>query len=43
MSNVINRVEASTLFVAVNKLGIDEKLSINLACMAMKQKLNRYQ
>ena len=43
MSNVINRVEASTLFVAVNKLGIKEKLSMNLACMAMKQKLDRYQ
>ena len=43
MSNVINRVEASTLFVAVKKLGIEEKLSMDLACMAMKQKLDRYQ
>ena len=43
MSNVINRVEASTLFVEVKKLGIEEKLSMDLACMAMKQKLDRYQ
>ena len=43
MSNVINHVEASTLFVAVKKLGIEEKLSMDLACMAMKQKLDRYQ
>ena len=43
MSNVINRVEASTLFVAMKKLGIEEKLSMDLACIAMKQKLDRYQ
>ena len=43
MSNVINHVEASTLFVAVKKLGIEEKLSMDLACMAMKQKLDRNQ
>ena len=43
MSSVINHVEASTLFVPVKKLGIEEKLSIDLACMAMKQKLDRYQ
>ena len=42
MRSVINRVEASTLFIAVKKLGI-EKLSMDLACMAMKQKLDRYQ
>ena len=43
MSNVINHVKASTLFVVLKKLGIEEKLSMDLACMAMKQKLNRYQ
>ena len=43
MSNVINRVEASTLFVAVKKLGIEEKVSMDLACMAMKVKLDSYQ
>ena len=43
MSNVINCIEASTLFVAVKKLGIEEKLSMDLACMAMKQKVDRYQ
>ena len=43
MRNVINHVEASKLFVAVKKLGIEEKLSMELACMAMKQKLDRYQ
>ena len=43
MSNVINRVEASTLFVAVKKLGIEEKISMDLACMAMKAKLDSYQ
>ena len=43
MSSVINHVEESTLFVVVKKLGIEEKLSIDLACMAMKQKLDRYQ
>ena len=43
MSNVINRVEASTLFVAVKKLGIEDKLLMDLACMAMMQKLDRYQ
>ena len=43
MSNVINSVEASTLFVAVKKLGIEEKISMDLACMAMKQKLDSYQ
>ena len=43
MSNVINRVEASTLFIAVKKLGIEEKPSMDLAFMAMKQKLDRYQ
>ena len=43
MSNVINHVEASTLFVVVKKLGIDEKLSMDFAYMAMKQKLDRYQ
>ena len=43
MSNVINHIEESTLFVAVKKLGIEEKLSMDLACMAMKQNLDRYQ
>ena len=43
MRNVINRVEALTVFVAVKKLGIKEKPSMNLTCMAMKQKLDRYQ
>ena len=43
MSNVIDCVEASTLFVAVKKLGIEDKLSMDLACMAMKQKLDRFQ
>ena len=43
MINVINRVEASTLFLAVKKLGIEEKLLMDLECMAMKQKLDRYQ
>ena len=43
MSNVINRVEASTLFVAVKKLGIEEKISMDLACMAMNAKLDSYQ
>ena len=43
MSSVINRVEASTLFVAVKKVGIEEKLSMGLAYMAMKKKLDRYQ
>ena len=43
MSNVINRVEASTLFVAVKKLGIEEKISMDLACMAIKAKLDSYQ
>ena len=43
MSNVINRVEASTLFVAMKKLGIEEKLSMDLACIGMKQKLDMYQ
>ena len=43
MSSVINRVEASTLFVAVKKLGIEEKLSLDLACMAIKKKLDMYQ
>ena len=42
-SSVINRIEASTLFVAVKKLGIEERLSMDLACMAMKQKLDKYQ
>ena len=42
MSRVINHVEPSTLFVAVKKLGIEEKLSMDLACMAMKKKLDRY-
>ena len=36
-------VEAFTLFVAVKKLGIEEKLSMDLACMAMKKTLHRYQ
>ena len=40
---MINHVEASTLFVVVKKLGIEEKLSMDLACMAMKQKLDMYQ
>ena len=43
MSSVINHVEALTLFVAMKKLGIEEKLSMDLACMAIKQKLDRYQ
>ena len=42
MSNVVNRVETLTLFVAVKKLGIEEKLSMDLACVAMKQKLDSY-
>ena len=42
MSSVINCLEVSTFFVAVKKLGIEEKLSMDLACMAMKQKLDRY-
>ena len=41
MSSVINCLEASTLFVAVKKLGIKEKLSMDLACMTMKQKVDR--
>ena len=43
MSNVINRVEASTLFVAVKKLGVEEKISMDLPCIAMKNKLDSYQ
>ena len=43
MSNVINRIEALTLFVAVKKLGIEEKISMDLACVEMKQKLDSYQ
>ena len=43
MISAINRVKASTLFVSVKKLGIKEKLSMDLACMAMKQDLDRYQ
>ena len=43
MSSVINCVEALTLFVVVKKLGIEEKLLMDLACMAIKQKLDRYQ
>ena len=43
MSSVINRFEVSTLFVAMKKLGIGEKLLMDLACMAMKKKLDRYQ
>ena len=43
MSSIINHVETSTLFIAVKKLGIKENLSMDLACMAMKQKLDRYQ
>ena len=43
MSSVINHVEASKIFVAMKKLGIEEKLSMDLACMATKQKLDRYQ
>ena len=43
ISSVINRVEASTLFVAGKKLGIKEKLSMDFACMAIKQKLDRCQ
>ena len=43
MSNVINRIEASMLFVVMKKLRIEEKLSMDLACIGMKQKLNRYQ
>ena len=42
MSIVINRIEASSLFVAVKKLGIEDKLSMGFACMAMKQKVDRY-
>ena len=42
MTSMINHVEASTFFVAVKKLGIKEKLSMDLACMAMKQRLDRY-
>ena len=40
---MINRIEASTMFVVVKKLGIKEKLSMDLTCMAMKEKLDRYQ
>ena len=36
-SSVINRVDASTWFVVVKKLGIEEKLLMELACMAMQQ------
>ena len=43
MSSVINFVEASTLFVAMKRLGIEEKLSMDLAYMTMRQKLDRYQ
>ena len=43
MTNVINHIEASIPFVAVKKLGIEEKLSMDLACMSMKQKLDKYQ
>ena len=43
MSSVINRIESSTLFVAVKKLRIEEKLSMDLSCMDMKQKLDRYE
>ena len=43
MSNVINHVEASIVSVAVKKLVIEEKISMDLACMAMKQKLDSYQ
>ena len=43
MSSVINRIEASTLFIAVKKLRIEEKLTMDLACMAMKQNLDKYQ
>ena len=43
MSSMINGVEASKLFIAVKKLGIEEKLSMDLACMAMKQNLDLYQ
>ena len=39
---MINRVEALKLFLAVKKLGIDDKLLMDLACMALKQKLDRY-
>ena len=42
MSSVINRVEASTLFIALKKLGIEDKLSMDLAYMAMKKKMDRY-
>ena len=42
MINVISRVQASTLFIAVKKLGIKEKISMDLACMAMKAKLDSY-
>ena len=41
MSSMINHVEASTLFIVVKKLRIEEKLSMDLACMTMK--LDRYQ
>ena len=43
MSNVINCIQASTLFVAVKKLGIEDKLLMDLACMAMKKNSDRYQ
>ena len=42
MSSVINHVEASTLFIELKKLGIEDKLSMDLACMAMKKKMDRY-
>ena len=39
---MINHVEALTLFLKVKKMGIEEKLSMDFAYMAMKQKFDRY-
>ena len=44
MNIVINRIEKSTLFVTMKKLGIEEKLSMDLACMVItcNYNLNSY-
>ena len=43
MSSVINHIEVSTLFLVVKKLRIEEKLSMDVTCMTMKQNFDRYQ
>ena len=43
MSSVINHIEALSLFLVVKKLGIEEKKLMDLACMAIKKNLDRYQ